>query len=98
MVVTGPRSRCTGRVEQRDAVGLFLPACGAGAAGAQRGGDRGELGGGGLPFGQGQVEAVQVGDAPAFAPQDLGGGLLAAGTQAAGAQLPDGRRCLGAQW
>ena len=95
MAVTGPRSRCSRRVEQRDAVGLFQAACGAGAAGAQRGGDGGELGGGGLPFGQGQVEAVQVGDAAALAPQDLGGGLLPAGAQAAGAQLPDGEQVLG---
>ena len=77
-----------------DVVGLFGPAGGAGAAGAQRLGDRGALGGGGLPFGQGEVGAVEVGHAQAAAPQDLGDGGLAAGAQPAGAELPGGVQVL----
>ena len=79
----------------RDAVGLFGAAGGAGAPGGQGLGDRGELGGGGVAFGQGQVGAVEVGHAQAAAPQDLGGGGLAAGAQPLGAELADGEQVLG---
>src|SRR6185437_15195479 len=57
-----------------DVVGLVGAAGGAGAPGEQRLGNRGTLGGGGLPPGQGEVGPVQVGHAQAAAPQDLGGG------------------------
>ena len=56
--------------------------------------DGGELGGGGLPSGQGEVGAVEVGDAQAAPPQDLGGGGLAAGAQAPGAELAEGEQVL----
>src|SRR5689334_12538049 len=46
-----------------DVVGLFGAAGRAGAAGGQGLADGGELGRGGLPFGQGEISAVQVGHA-----------------------------------
>jgi hypothetical protein len=41
---------------------------------------------------------VEVGDALAATPDDLGGGLLAAGAEAEGAELADGEQALGGQW
>ena len=80
--------------EQRDAVVLLGAAGRAGAAGLERFGDGLELGGCGVPLGFALVFAVEVGDPPlsAVSPQDLGSDVLAAGTQAFGAELPDGEQ------
>src|SRR5689334_13315225 len=53
-----------------DVVRLLGAAGRAGAPGAQGLGNRGELGGSGLPSGQGEVGPVEVGDPQAAPPQD----------------------------
>ena len=58
----------------RHAVLLFGAADRAGAAGGQGFADRRELGGGGLAFGQGEVGAVEVGDAACAVVRSTGSG------------------------